>query len=365
MVLLSSLLQYSTPTTTKECSRPEPPSPDWITQDGTELFRNNHEIKLLGYNSFELIWDYHGGVHSNTHEYVDTILDTIVATHGNSIRILGGPSLGCPTCFEPSAGVFNEAALEQLDYAIAGINKRGLTGIITLIDNWDNYHYYGSIGTMVGWAQGKNKQDFFTDDQMIALQIETNRRFLEHINPYTGRSYTQEPRLILQLGNELNQEHPRISILDWKRKIVEGIREVDPYHLIIDGQSINPYTGMLPDLESIGDCDPSILSVHAYGPSIAMLRSLLQTAAVYKKAVVVDEVGPDGQYSPNFLTFLFPPDSMSNYLAFIYSNQQTAGVLIWRLSKKDFQHGDGYGVTFNTTPADVFLQFFFQMQHSD
>ena len=47
-----------------------------------------------------------------------------------------GISSGCPNCIEPSLDVFNETALEHVDYVIKAAADRGLRLIIPLTDNW-------------------------------------------------------------------------------------------------------------------------------------------------------------------------------------------------------------------------------------
>ena len=55
---------------------------------------------------------------------------TVICSHDLGI------SSGCPNCIEPSLDVFNETALEHVDYVIKAAADRGLRLIIPLTDNW-------------------------------------------------------------------------------------------------------------------------------------------------------------------------------------------------------------------------------------
>ncbi len=77
-----------------------------------------------------------------------------------------GISSGCPNCIEPSLHVFNETALEHVDYIIKAAADRGLRLIIPLTDNWR--YPAGGKHNFTGWRGISEENQFYSNPQVIS-----------------------------------------------------------------------------------------------------------------------------------------------------------------------------------------------------
>ncbi|MCX8035857.1 MAG: carbohydrate binding domain-containing protein [Candidatus Sumerlaeia bacterium] len=95
---------------------------------------------------------------------------------------------------------FDPDALDRLDYLIAELEKRGI--YINL-----NLHVFRKFLPGDGVAEadwlGYAKYCVIFDERMIELQKEYARNLLGHRNPYTGKTYAEDPAvIIIELTNE-------------------------------------------------------------------------------------------------------------------------------------------------------------------
>ena len=100
--------------------------------------------------------------------------------------------------------------LERLDYLIAQFEKRGISVNINLhvsrgLDERDGFENSATFQN-----QSKGIDNF--EPRMIELQKKYARDLLTHVNPYTGRAYTDDPGVAMI---EINNENSIVSLWYW------------------------------------------------------------------------------------------------------------------------------------------------------
>src|SRR5439155_2112220 len=158
-----------------------------------------------------------------------------------------GISTGCPNCIEPALGVFNETALEHVDYVIKAAADRGLRLIIPLTDN---YHYAaGGKHNFTDWRGISDENQFYYNPQVISDFETYIRTLLNHVNTYTGIPYKDDPTILAwETGNELQ------TLTSWTQSISTYIKSIDKKHLVIDGRyGIDPNAAGLTNVDILSD----------------------------------------------------------------------------------------------------------------
>ena len=211
-------------------------------------------------------------------------------------------------------GDFNEEAFRALDLALDIAGRNGIRVIIPLVDNWK---WHGGRGEYAAF-RGKAADDFWTDEQVVA-DFETTVRFvLSRVNTRTGVAYRDDPAILgWETGNELD------SLPAWTRRIAALLKELDPNHLVIDGNSLRG----LP-LASLDDPNVDVITTHHYPnnggdyvPRIVEARRLTRG----KKAYFVGEFG------------FVPADEIARVYDAVIDND-VSGALLWSLR---YHHRDG------------------------
>jgi mannan endo-1,4-beta-mannosidase len=146
---------------------------------------------------------------------------------------------------------FNEEAFVALDRVLAAAAELGVQVILPFVDNWP---HWGGI-TEYAAFRGKQRSDFFTDDQLIADFEATIDKVLSRRNTINGRAYRDDPTIYAwETGNELIRPDA------WAARIAHYIKQRDPNHALIDG--IN---GPTIREASLTNPDIDIVSSHHYG----------------------------------------------------------------------------------------------------
>ena len=96
----------------------------------------------------------------------------------------------------PDSRKFNEAKWRKLDFWIATAAKHGLYVYLDLLDY---RHFKEGDGVPNAEAIGRSAKPYAVfDARLIALQKEYARRLMvEHINPYSGKSYANDPAVVM------------------------------------------------------------------------------------------------------------------------------------------------------------------------
>ena len=234
-----------TPTQTPATATPLPtnvvvptatPATDFVKRSGADLYLNGQKMRFVGANIYWLGMAEAGGVSQPAQVEVDDALQTAKEMGANVVRSFGTISVGCSICIEPSLNTFNENGFKSLDYAIASGKKLGLRFIFTLTDNYQ--YYTGGKYTFTNW-RGVSNEQFFTNATVIADYKNYIQKILNHVNPYTGIAYKNEPAIMAwETGNELyvGASYSKTSFSTWTDTISTYIKSLAPNHLVIDGR---------------------------------------------------------------------------------------------------------------------------------
>ncbi|MTD13746.1 hypothetical protein GIS00_07290 [Nakamurella sp. YIM 132087] len=281
-----------------------PASSGFVTREGNTLMLDGQVFRFAGANQYYLglddnIRDDKGNPTFPPQSRTDDALNSAVRTGATVVRSHTlGMSVGCAVCIEPRRGVFDDTAFRSADYAIYRAGKLGLKLMIPLVDQWRWYH--GGISTFTGWrgytnnpdvsrnasnnqAQRASEAHFYTDPNVIADFRQYVRHILEHVNPYTGLAYKDDPTIMAwETGNEIWTANP-----DWTQQLASFIKHtVGAKQLVADGTAA---TGMSVSNAAIDAPDVDIVGGHFYPVDVAWMQRDAAVAAAHDKAYVVGE----------------------------------------------------------------------------
>lgn len=318
---LASLLAVSALVTAATASFPATAGPSgrsadtFVQRDGSTLTLQGKPFRFAGTNLYWLGLDENvGGVDHPTYFRIDDALKTARAMNATVVRSHTlGTSLGCPKCIQPEAGEFNEDAFAPIDYAIARARAYGLRLIVPLTDQWDYYH--GGYPTMAKWLGLKEPKDFYTDPRAKAAYKDYVRHVLDHVNPYTGLAYKNDPTIMSwELGNELND-----MTRDWVDEMGAHVGRLAPRHLISAGRQ----QGV--DAAALASDEVDIVDVHYYPSSAGAMTADAARVTDRGKVYIAGEHGSDSLTAADALALADEP--------------AVTGVLSWSL----FGHADDHG----------------------
>ena len=285
-------------------SRSAPVGGGFVTRSGSRLLLDNRLFRFAGTNQYYLglddnVRDAAGNPTHPTKARIDDALQSAVRTGATVVRSHTlGISVGCPTCFEPRPGVFADSALASADYAIYRAGRLGLKLMIPLTDQWRWYH--GGESTFTGWAGYQNAADssvnaavstaqraaeshFYTDPAVIAAFRLYVDRLVNHVNPYNGLRWKNDPTIMAwETGNELWTAPPA-----WTQdfaaylKHTVGVRQLVADGSAADGMAVADAAVRAPDVDIVGG--------HFYPIDLPVLRRDAAVAASFGKAYVVGE----------------------------------------------------------------------------
>jgi mannan endo-1,4-beta-mannosidase len=182
-------------------------------------------------------------------------LDRLRALGVTDLRILGGsegpdePYRALPA-LQSSPGVYDEALLEGLDWALAEIGRRGMRAIVVLGNFW---FWSGGFAQYVAWAEGGRVPHWLAPGGSFAAYVETAARFYglpraveafeRHVeaiasrrNLSSGIAYRDDPTILAwEIANEprgIDRPEAMRRFLD---RTARRLKELDPYHLVTTG----------------------------------------------------------------------------------------------------------------------------------
>lgn len=254
---------------------------EFVTRDGSELRLGGERFRASGANIYWLGLDENvGGVDFPTYVRIKDSLDTAQQLGVNVVRSHMATSTGQggenPLALMPELGVYNSAAFETIDYAVAYAGSLGIRLILPLTDEWSYYHGGHQDFTT---PLGLESADFYTDPAAVAAYQEYVDLVLNHVNPHTGLRLADDPTVLAwELGNELEGMTP-----GWIDDQVAFIRERAPEQLVAAGRrfDIDPDTLQAQDLD--------IVDVHYYPPTAEKVRADAAAVAAAGKVYIGGE----------------------------------------------------------------------------
>ncbi len=221
-------------------------------------------------------------------------------------------------------GKFNQDAFQTLDKILQVANEYGIRVIIPFVDNWS---WMGGRAEYAGF-RGKNKDDFWTNPQIIADFKRTINFVINRTNTVTGIQYKNDKAILAwETGNELQ------CPFSWTKEIAAYIKSIDSNHLLIDGFQ----TTVLRE-ESLQDDNIDIVTTHHYEKNPDdMVKHILQSAKIArgKKPYIVGEFG------------FIPMDGVKKVVNTVVTNH-ISGALAWSLRFRNrdggfYWHSEPYG----------------------
>ena len=114
--------------------------------------------------------------------------------------------------------------LDAFDYLLYELKKRDINFVITPIAYWGNGWPEPDEDTP-GFSNNYGKENSLTDPEAIKAQENYLSQFLEHVNPYTGVSYKNEPNLMaFEISNEPHHRGTSKEVKSFINKMVRAMK---------------------------------------------------------------------------------------------------------------------------------------------
>lgn len=237
--LVTSIATVPSPT-------PIPPTAQFITRSGSNFMLNGSRFTFSG-NNMNWLGIKSGYVYPTRFEIEDAF-ETTKEMGANVVRTHAFYSTDCAQCIEPDLGVFNNTAFEPVDYSIKVAKDNNIRLVAVLLDNYyfdrggkrDFTDWRGITGPHLTAAQNDVEENkFYTDPQVIQDFKNYITHVLNHVNPYTGLAYKDDPTIMMwETGNELGVTGGVQWTFDsWTEEIAQHIKSIAPNHLVADGRS--------------------------------------------------------------------------------------------------------------------------------
>lgn len=115
--------------------------------------------------------------------------------------------------------------LKLFDFTLSEMKQRGMRFIITPIAYWGNGWPEHDDFTP-GFSNKYGKADCLTNKDAIEAQANYLYQFLNHVNPYTGIAYKDEPHIIgFEICNEPHHDEPSEKVNSFINKMVSSMRQ--------------------------------------------------------------------------------------------------------------------------------------------
>lgn len=115
--------------------------------------------------------------------------------------------------------------LRLFDYMLAKMKDRGMNFILTPIAFWGNGWPEPAESTP-GFSHKYGKDECLTDEAAILAQANYLNQFLNHVNPYTGLAYKEDPSVVaFEISNEPHHRGTPESVTAYIRRMVDSMRE--------------------------------------------------------------------------------------------------------------------------------------------
>ncbi len=236
-----------------------------MTRSGSSLLLAGTPQRFGGANAYWLGLDDNNGTSAGSFPSHTQITNAFTGMTQMGVNLVRAHSIGISTgtskSYETAVGVYNDANLDSADYAVYQAKQHGTYLMIPMTDNWNYYH--GGKWNFVHWAYQQNPGSSANNDVIIdtpgstkddpnerqffantvpgqrirALYKDYISHWLNHVNPYTGLAYKDDPTIaIIETGNELYYVS-QLGSNEWTQDIASYIKSIAPNKLVSDGSA--------------------------------------------------------------------------------------------------------------------------------
>jgi hypothetical protein len=245
-----------------------------------------------------------------------------------------GDTVGCSDCLEPRLGTFNPRAFQVMDYAVARARAYGIRLILEFQGDARAEHVASSADIFSAWRGGA---DFWTDPTVIRDFENHIAAVVDHVNPYTGVRYRDDPAILGWMDCNVCQLLAGAAAGAWVKTISGYVKSLDPRHLFFSNATIVPdqQTLALPSVDAYStELYPHWAALFAsFGlTDLPSPQQMAATTAAAGKAWFLSEFGWDHTNYP-------AAADLHTLLAGFEQDPDISGDLYWALES----HADGHG----------------------
>ena len=237
-----------------------------LTRSGANLQIGGVTKRLAGVNMYWVGLDDNAGINFPSHTTITNAMtgaremgSTLARAHTVGISV--GTSQSYLTSYTGTTPNYVESNMDSADWAVYQAGLKGIYLMVPLTDNWNYYH--GGKWNFVHWAYQQNPTGF-TADVIGGTKDDKNERvffantapglrvralfkdyishWLNHVNPYTGLAYKDDPTIaIIETGNELyfsaqvGNADPIAPDPGWVQDIASYVKGIAANKLVADG----------------------------------------------------------------------------------------------------------------------------------
>lgn len=228
----------------------------FVTKDGTQFMREGKPYRYIGTNLWYASILASEGEGGNRERFCKE-LDHLKSIGITNLRIATGPDAGSDLAnpakpyLQTAPGIFNDTILKGLDFAIAELDKRGMTAVIYLNNAWDWSGGFGFYLKQCGYGDSPNTNEdggynryveycsnFAREPKALEMYYSYIKSIISRTNSITGRAYRDEPAIMSwQLCNEpraFSKENKEL-LAKWIAKAAALIKSIDNNHLVSTG----------------------------------------------------------------------------------------------------------------------------------
>jgi mannan endo-1,4-beta-mannosidase len=223
----------------------QPDPTDFVGRaDGVLMFQGNpRRFGGMGVSWLGLVRESDQSLRFATPYEVRDILSTVsVMASGMARSASLGVTAGCTLCVVPAAGQINADALRHTDMVLRQARDAGIKLIIPLAGGAGACPADGTPDPAAGTAcvfAGFHHLDaaaFYTDPATRADFAATVTRMLNHINPFTGIAYKDDPTILAwENCDGCGQGVDAAKLADWTEFLGRTIKRSDSRHLYENG----------------------------------------------------------------------------------------------------------------------------------
>ncbi len=232
LTVLPALPADATPGSSKHRPR------HFVRAHGGQFRLDGKPFRFAGTNTYYL--------HQQSHYMIDAALNDAAAMSLKVVRAwaFADGSGASFTALQPEPYVYDDNALDALDYTVYRAGQLGLRLVLVLTNNWPDY---GGMQQYVKWFLGLdddssgdavNHDRFYTTTSIKKCYKAWARHVMCRKNPYTGLHYNADPTIMtFELANEPRNRSDKTgkAVLSWADEMSRFVRSHAPHQLVAVG----------------------------------------------------------------------------------------------------------------------------------